>query len=93
MIVHIIANYIYLVVDKEALDQDLRIISFGRSPQLFVLQFDPSSLVVSDSEKRNFDPTEEFVFVIFVFVVHRQLQDVVNVLHVTGKYFLMKMKN
>jgi hypothetical protein len=64
---------LYLVVNKEALDEDLRVVPLGRSPEFLVLQLDPTSLVVPDPEKRNFDPTKELVFVILVLVVHRQL--------------------
>jgi hypothetical protein len=77
---------LYLIVDKEALDEDLRVVPLGRPPEFLVLQLNPTSLVVTDPEKRNFDPTKELVFVILVLVVHRQLQHVVNVLHVTVNF-------
>ena len=72
-----------LVVHNEALDQDLGIVTLGRTPELLILEFVPTPLIVSDPQKRNFHSSQKFVFVVLVFVVDGQLQDVVNVLHVT----------
>ena len=82
-----------LVVDEEALDQNLRVVPLGRGPQLLVLELVPPPLVVPDPQKRNFHSSQKFVFVILVLVVDGQLQHVVNVLHVAGTRKRMIRRN
>lgn len=64
------------------LQEDLRAVALGAAPQLLVLQRVPSFLAVAYLQQRYRHLAEEFHLVVPVLVVHRHLQDGVDVLHV-----------
>ena len=72
------------VVDEKHLEQNLRVVTFGRISKLFIFEHIPSFFIILDFQQRNGNFTEKFILVIFVFIIDGDFKYVMNILDIAG---------